>query len=160
ADLSQVRITMANLPDSPGNAAMIFSKLADNNVSVDMIIQSQAKDDNTNDIAFTVSKADLNQALKTLKEVKTEINTAEIIVDENIAKVSIIGAGMIDRPGIASCMFNSLGENNINIKMISTSEIKISCLVDKDRAHDAVRALHSSFNLDQDKEVVKVHGLS
>lgn len=159
ADLSQARITMANLPDSPGNAAMIFSKLADNNISVDMIIQSQAKEDNTNDIAFTVNQLDLNQALKILEEVKTKINTAEIIVDENIAKVSIIGAGMIDRPGIASCMFNSLGENNINIKMISTSEIKISCLVDKDRAHDAVRALHSSFNLDQDKEVVKVYGL-
>jgi aspartate kinase len=158
ADLSQVRIAIVNIPDVPGNAALIFSRLSNENVNVDMIIQSHSGNRKTNDIAFTVNQADVQQALGILEDVKTEIKATEIVVDDNIAKVSIVGAGMIDRPGIAATMFTSLGESGINIKMIATSEIKISCLVDKDRAHDAVRALHSAFHLDQDKEVVKVHG--
>lgn len=149
ADLTQVRVGLLKVPDSPGNAAKIFGELAQNNVSVDMIIQSYEKSDKTNDIAFTVDENDLTQALEILNNVKNEIQAGEILVDKDIAKVSIVGAGMIDRPGIAADMFNAIAEADINLKMISTSEIKISCLVDKDQAHKAVKSIHTKFNLDE-----------
>ena len=151
-DLSQARIVVCDVPDKPGVAAKLFSKLAQENISVDMIIQSYArKVSNTNDIAFTVDKADLHKTIAALESLKTEIGaTGDIEVDENIAKVSIVGAGMIDRPGVASTMFETLAENGINIRMISTSEIKISCLVDKEQAALAVKSLHSVFKLDSD----------
>lgn len=158
ADLTQVRIAILRVKDAPGNAAKIFKELANNNVSVDMIIQSYGQETNTNDIAFTVAESDFEVAIKVLEEVKAEILAQEIVVDNDIAKISIVGAGMIDRPGIASDMFSAIADAGINIKMISTSEIKISCLVDKSKAHDAVRALHTKFNLDQDNEIVKVEG--
>ncbi len=158
ADLSQARIVVCDVPDKPGSAALIFSKLANENISVDMIIQSYArKVSNTNDIAFTIDKSDLTKTLATLESLKSELNCGEIKVDDNIAKVSIVGAGMIDRPGIASTMFETLAENNINIRMISTSEIKISCLVDKDKAQQAVKALHKVFELESE-EVAVVKG--
>ena len=146
-DLSQARIVVCDVPDKPGVAAKLFSRLAQENISVDMIIQSYArKVSNTNDIAFTIDKSDLNKTVKALEALKTEIGaTGEIEVDENIAKVSIVGAGMIDRPGVASAMFETLAEQGINIRMISTSEIKISCLVDKEQAPLAVKALHTVF---------------
>lgn len=148
ADLSQARIVVCDVPDIPGQAAKIFSKLAHENISVDMIIQSYArKVSNTNDIAFTIEAADTDKALETLNQIKTSINCGDILVNSEIAKVSIIGAGMIDRPGIASAMFETLAKLGINIKMISTSEIKISCLVDKADAEKAVRALHEEFRL-------------
>ena len=142
-----------------GVAGKIFSKLAKENISVDMIIQSYArKVSNTNDIAFTIDSADLVKTVEALKVLKTEIGaTGDIQVDENIAKVSIVGAGMIDRPGVASTMFETLAEQGINIRMISTSEIKISCLVDKDDAQQAVKALHSVFGLES-SEVAEVKG--
>lgn len=157
ADLTQVRLAILKVPDLPGVAANVFGKLAQANVSVDMIIQSIHAQNQTNDIAFTVSKAELKEAVKTLEEVKEELGAEQILIDEDIAKVSIVGAGMIDRPGIAADMFAALAEAEINIKMIATSEIKISCLVEKERAHDAVRIIHTKFHLDnQDDEVVKV----
>ena len=124
-----------------------------------MIIQSYArKVSNTNDIAFTIDSADLVKTVEALKVLKAEIGaTGDIQVDENIAKVSIVGAGMIDRPGVASTMFETLAEQGINIRMISTSEIKISCLVDKDDAQQAVKALHSVFGLES-SEVAEVKG--
>ena len=158
ADLSQARIVVCDVPDRPGSAASIFGKLAKENISVDMIIQSYArKVSNTNDIAFTIDKSDLNKTMETLEKMKSELNCGEITVDENIAKVSIVGAGMIDRPGIASTMFETLAEQGINIRMISTSEIKISCLVDKENAPKAVKALHKVFELESD-EVAVVKG--
>ena len=156
ADLTQVRIAILNVPDAPGTAAKIFAELASQSISVDMIIQSYARIDNTNDIAFTVSESDFEQAIAILDRVRFEINASEILIDKDIAKVSIVGAGMIDRPGIASDMFLSLADAGINIKMISTSEIKISCLVNKNKAHDAVRAIHTKFNLDESTETAKV----
>ena len=158
-DLSQARIVVCDVPDKPGVAAKLFSRLAQENISVDMIIQSYArKVSNTNDIAFTIDKSDLNKTVKALEALKTEIGaTGEIEVDENIAKVSIVGAGMIDRPGVASAMFENLAEQGINIRMISTREIKISCLVDKEQAPLAVKALHTVFNLDCD-DVADVKG--
>lgn len=152
ADSSQARIVVCDVPDIPGVAAKIFTKLANDNISVDMIIQSYArKVSNTNDIAFTVDKADLAKTMLALESLKDSIGSS-IQVDENIAKVSIVGAGMIDRPGVASTMFETLAEQGINIRMISTSEIKISCLVDKDQAQKAVKALHSVFELESDIE--------
>jgi len=152
ADLTQVRIAILKVPDAPGTAAKVFTTMANHSISVDMIIQSYAKEDNTNDIAFTVSESDFDQSIKILDQVKKEINASEIQIDKDIAKISIVGAGMIDRPGIAADMFSSLADSGINIKMISTSEIKISCLVKKEDAHNAVRAIHTKFNLDEKTE--------
>lgn len=158
ADLTQLRIVVCDVPDVPGRAAQIFNKLSEANISVDMIIQSYArKIENTNDIAFTIDKADLDKTLKTLDNMKEDIGASRFQVDENIAKVSIVGAGMIDRPGIAAMMFNTLADSDINIKMISTSEIKISCLVDELDANKAIVALHKAFNLECD-EVADVRG--
>lgn len=158
ADTTQTRIVVCDVPDKPGLAANLFTNLANDNISVDMIIQSYAnKTSNTNDIAFTVDSNDLTRTLAVLDKIKNEINANDVKVDDNIAMVSIVGAGMIDRPGIASTMFRTLGELNINIRMISTSEIKISCLVDKDEAQKAVKALHEVFALGCD-EVADVKG--
>ncbi len=151
ADLSQTRIVVCDVPDIPGQAANIFSKLAQDNISVDMIIQSYArKVSNTNDIAFTVDSADTDKTVATLNSLKDTLQCGEIQVDKEIAKVSIVGAGMIDRPGIASTMFDVLARLGVNIKMISTSEIKISCLVNKEDADKAVKALHEEFGLSCD----------
>ncbi|MBO5385636.1 aspartate kinase [bacterium] len=158
ADSSQVRVVVCDVPDTPGAAATLFSSLADENVSVDMIIQSYArKVSNTNDIAFTINKEDLDKATAILKDVQVKLGAADVKIDDDIAKISIIGAGMIDRPGIASTMFKTLAENNINIRMISTSEIKISCLINKEDAQAAVKALHDVFNLGCD-EIADVKG--
>lgn len=151
ADLSQVRVVVCDVPDVPGNAAKLFSALAKENISVDMIIQSYARTlSNTNDIAFTIEKSDLEKTTKVLDKIKIDLNVGNIYVDEDIAKVSIVGAGMVDRPGIAATMFDTIAGIDVNIKMISTSEIKISCLVAKDDATKSLKALHSIFDLDSD----------
>ena len=158
ADLTQLRIVVCDVPDTPGHAAKIFTKLSEANISVDMIIQSYArKIENTNDIAFTIDKGDLDKTLKTLDELKSEIKASRFQVDDKIAKVSIVGAGMIDRPGIAASMFETLAKLGINIKMISTSEIKVSCLVDENDAKRALVALHETYGLGCD-EVAEVKG--
>lgn len=152
ADLSQARVVVCDVPDKPGIAAKLFTRLAKENISVDMIIQSYARKlSNTNDIAFTIDKSDLPKTVSTLEALKDEIEAlGEIQVNDDIAKVSIVGAGMIDRPGVASTMFETLALQGINIRMISTSEIKISCLVNKDEAQKAIKALHEVFELDCD----------
>ena len=158
ADTTQVRIVICDVPDQPGNAGKVFQNLAKSNISVDMIIQSYARHNlNTNDIAFTVDENDLTNTLEILENVKKELNASNIFVDDDIAKVSIVGAGMIDHPGIASSMFNALAKADINIKMISTSEIKISCLVNKSDAKKAIQVLHSTFELGSD-EIAEVKG--
>lgn len=152
SDESQTRIVICDIPDYPGNAAKIFSHLADNDISVDMIIQSYARSgSNTNDVAFTVYNNQLQKAIELLEIAKEELNAQKIHIDEDIAKVSIVGAGMIDRPGIAATMFKALAQKGINIKMIATSEIKISCLVAKKYAKEAVQILHEVFELGCDK---------
>ncbi len=157
-DTSQVRVIICDVQDRPGNAARLFNLLAENNLSVDMIIQSYArKTTNTNDIAFTISKSDLDK-LNSIKEDITEImSSKDMFVDDDIVKVSIVGAGMIDRPGIAAKMFDTLAKENINIKMISTSEIKISCLCEKKYSEAAAVALARAFELDGDK-IAEVKG--
>ncbi len=147
-DMSKVRIVVCDVPDEPGVAAKIFTTLADEHISVDTIIQSYARlHNNTNDIAFTINKTDLPRAMELFDKLNDEIKADKIHIDDNIAKVSIVGAGMIDRPGVAATMFDTLASLNINIKMISTSEVKISCLVDAGVANDALKALHKAFNL-------------
>ena len=158
ADLSQLRVVVCDVQDSPGTAAILFDGLAKENISVDMIIQSYArKAYNTNDIAFTISKNDVDKTREILEKVKSELNYSNVFIDDKIAKISIVGAGMIDRPGIAAKMFRTLADLDINIKMISTSEIKISCLVEQSRANDAVEVLHTVFGLDS-KFVAEVKG--
>ena len=157
ADLSQIRVVITEVPDKPGNAAKIFEMLSKSDISVDMIIQSYGRSDDTNDIAFTVSETDYERTMQIVKEIIKEINASGVLVDEDIAKVSIVGAGMVDRPGIAASMFKALAEKGINIKMISTSEIKISCLVQKNQSKEAIKALHTAFHLDA-KETAVVMG--
>ena len=154
ADSSQVRIVLTHVSDTPGYAAKLFSELADNNISVDMIIQSYARDNGTNDIAFTVNVDDRSKALKVCEKIREELSTGEIFVDDDISKVSIVGAGMVDRPGIAASMFRALADVGINIKMISTSEIKISCLVEKGTEKLAIKTLCKEFNLDSEAAAV------
>lgn len=158
SDLSQLRVVVCDVKDNPGTAAVLFNGLAEQNISVDMIIQSYARKAlNTNDIAFTIDKGDLDKTLEILEKVKAELEFSNVFVDDKIAKISIVGAGMIDRPGIAATMFKTLADLGINIKMISTSEIKISCIVAEDEAKQAVVGLHKIFHLDCD-EIAEVKG--
>ena len=151
ADLSQARIVVCDVPDVPGQAAKLFGKLAQEHISVDMIIQSYARKAlNTNDIAFTIDKGDLDRVKSIIEGLRPQLTFSNIFVDDKIAKISIVGAGMLDRPGIAAKMFKTLASLDINIKMISTSEIKISCIVEQTRANDAVEALHKVFGLDSE----------
>ena len=148
-DTSQVRIVICDIVDEPGNAAKLFNLLADENLSVDMIIQSYARHQkNTNDIAFTIARNDIEKFNKIKDKINGILSASNIYIDEDIVKVSIVGAGMIDRPGIAAKMFDTLAKENINIKMISTSEIKISCLVEKKYSNQAAQALCKVFELD------------
>ena len=158
ADLSQARIVVCDVPDKPGAAAAVFTALADSNISVDMIIQSYAdKVANTNDIAFTICADDVDAALEVLNKLKDKWHFSKVEANTDIAKVSAVGAGMIGRPGIASKMFQALADANINIRMIATSEIKISCLVSKEDTKKAIKVLHDVFELNSD-EIAEVKG--
>jgi len=145
-DKDQVKVTITDVPDRPGIAARIFGALGAGNVNVDMIIQSSAQG-GVNDISFTVNRGDLNKTLDIMEKVKREIGAKELVYDDRVAKVSIVGAGMKSHPGVASEMFSALAEENINIEMISTSEIKISCVIKEKDAEKAVRAIHKKFGL-------------
>jgi len=145
-DKDQVKVTITGVPDRPGIAAKIFGALAQGNVNVDMIIQSSAKE-GINDISFTVSRGDLRKTLEIMERVKREMGAKGLIYDEGVAKVSIVGVGMRSHSGVACEMFSALAEENINIEMISTSEIKISCVIKEKETEKAVRALHRKFRL-------------
>ncbi len=155
-DESQARIAITGVPDKPGIAAAVFETLAKKNISVDMIIQSTSKD-GTNEIAFTVDKDNVEEAKSVSGQIAKDLSAKEVTIDTNIAKVSIVGAGMIGRPGIAATMFKALADSSINIQMISTSEIKVSCVVDIKDGDKAVKAIHKVFELDKiSKEKQKV----
>jgi aspartate kinase len=145
---NEARITVVRVPDKPGIASRIFAPISDANIVVDMIIQNNSADGYT-DVTFTVSKADFKKALKLVKKTAEAIKAQEVLADENIAKVSIVGAGMVSHAGVASKMFTALAKENINIVMISTSEIKISCVVDAKYGELAARVLHQAFGLDK-----------
>lgn len=143
---SESRITLTKVPDKPGIAAKIFTPISSANVVVDMIIQNTRASDLT-DITFTVSKADFAKAIEIVRSVGEEIGCEKVMGDENISKVSLIGLGMRNHTGIASKMFGTLASHGINILMISTSEIKISAIIDEKYTELAVRVLHDTFNL-------------
>ncbi len=150
-DLKQARLAIRHVPDRPGMAAGIFKLLADNNISVDMIIQSQrcrnVNEIMTRDIAFTVAQMDAEAARQVLETVQEATGFGEVVVDDSIAKVSIVGSGMINHPGTAAKMFDALFKEGINIQMIATSEIKVSCLVADADAIKALKAVHEAFEL-------------
>ena len=150
-DGNQARLAIRHVPDRPGMAASIFALLAENNISVDMIIQSQRcrviNNVPTRDIAFTVAQADASAAEKLLLELVETGDVGEILVDTAIAKVSIVGAGMVGQPGVAAQLFTALAEQGINIQMITTSEIKISCVVGEEEGVKALKAIHQVFGL-------------
>ena len=156
-DLKQAQIAIRHVPDRPGMAAKIFRILADLNVSVDMIIQSQRcrliDGIATRDIAFTVAQTDAHEAQSRLQELAPEFGYGEVTVDPSIAKVSIVGTGMLGRPGIAARMFESLAQQQINIQMIATSEIKISCIVSESSAVTALQAVHAAFGLSGNEKI-------
>ena len=145
-DKNVVRITVKGLPDKPGMAYKVFAALADANIDVDMILQVVREDNQTiNDILFTIAKSDMAEAVTLMEKLKKEHGFQAIEAQANVAKVSVVGAGMLGYPGIAAKMFGALAEKNINIAAISTSEISISCLIDADRLSDAVQSIHEQF---------------
>ncbi|KAM3092987.1 aspartate kinase [Phormidesmis sp. 146-35] len=150
-DLKQAQVAVRHVPDRPGMAARIFQLLAQNNISVDMIIQSQrcrvVEGIRTRDIAFTVAQMDGESARTVLEKAASELGCGEIVVDAAIAKVSIVGSNMVGQPGIAAQMFDALYQHKINIQMIATSEIKVSCVVTEDQGVTALRAIHAAFGL-------------
>ena len=145
---AEARVTIIGVPDRPGIASKIFTPISDAHIVVDMIIQNTSADGLT-DLTFTMPKLDLKRALKLVKKTAEDIKAREVLADENIAKVSIVGAGMVSHAGVASKMFNALSQENINILMISTSEIKISCVVEAKYAELAARVLHQAFALER-----------
>jgi aspartate kinase len=146
---NEARITIKKVPDRPGIAAMIFEPLFNSGIVVDMIVQNTSEDGET-DMTFTVPTSDYRKALSLVKKVGEDIGAQEILGDENIAKISIIGVGMRSHAGVAQKMFDALARENINIMMISTSEIKVSCVIDLKYTELAVRVLHTAFGLDND----------
>jgi aspartate kinase len=144
----EARVTLTGVPDQPGIAGRIFGALAEANVNVDMIIQNEpVEPEHGADLSFTVSRDELGRATKSLSELELG---SELQTDERIGKVSIVGAGMRSHPGVAAKVFRTLGQNGINIEMISTSPIKISCVIAADRVPQAVTALHEAFELGAD----------
>ncbi|MCD6385114.1 aspartate kinase [Candidatus Sumerlaeota bacterium] len=147
---NEVKLSILGVPDRPGIAAELFGALADANVVVDMIIQNVAAD-NMNDISFTVGKEDFETALKVTQEVARRLKAKDVIYDKDIAKVSVVGVGMKSHCGVAATMFRALAKQGINIEMISTSEIKISCVIKGEWCDKAVQAVHSEFELELEK---------
>jgi len=148
-DRDQAKITVVRVPDRPGVASRLFSPLADKNIVVDMIIQN-ASIDNFTDLTFTVSKKDLKTAQQIVEDAARDIGAKQVEVDDHVAKVSIIGVGMISHAGVAAKMFDTLSREGINIEMISTSEIKVSCVVKAKYTELAVMALHDAFGLERE----------
>ncbi|MDP9376774.1 MAG: aspartate kinase, partial [Actinomycetota bacterium] len=144
----EARVTLLGVPDTPGAAGRIFSALADANVNVDMIIQNEpVSEGSAADMSFTVPRSDLHSARAALGPVVSEVGIRDVAEEPSMGKVSVVGAGMRSHPGVAAKVFSVLGECGINIEMISTSPIKISCVVHGERVPEAVRALHSAFDL-------------
>jgi len=145
----EAKITLFGLPDHPGVSSLIFSRLAEANVNVDMIVQSRARSTDAANMEFTVGKRDAARAVEIMRGARAEIGYEELAVNEDVSKVSVIGVGMRSHAGVANTMFGALAEKGVNIQVISTSEIKISVLIDAAYTELAVRALHAAYGLDQ-----------
>ncbi len=144
----EAKITLSRVPDRPGVAAAIFGPLADASINVDMIVQNVSQGGDTTDLTFTVTKADLERAVKTLEQSRVKLGYTAILPDSNVVKVSVIGVGMRSHAGVAQRMFQTLAEKGINIQVISTSEIKVSVLIAEEYTELAVRSLHTAYGLD------------
>jgi aspartate kinase len=156
-DGGEAKMTLLGVPDRPGVSALLFESLAQANVNVDMIVQNTSIDGTTY-ISFTLPLGDIATALPILKKVGDEVGAKGVSQDENIVKLSLVGAGMKSSPGIAAKMFRVLADNDVNIEMISTSEIRISVITDSEDVKKAVQVLHTAFGLDADGEAVVYGG--
>ena len=147
-DKNVAKITVLGVPDQPGIAATLFEPLAEEGISVDTIVQN-ASVERITDLTFTVARGDLQAAMEIVQPVVQSIGARGCISDARLGKVSIVGTGMQNHPGYAARMFRTLNDANVNIELITTSEIRITCIVAEDRVEDAVRSLHKAFQLDQ-----------
>ena len=149
-DRDQTKITVVHVPDKPGVAASLFTPLSEHNISVDMIIQNVSAEGFT-DLTFTVSKKEMKEAQKIVDATAKSVGAKKVEVDDDVAKVSIIGVGMVSHSGVAAKMFKTMANESINIMMISTSEIKISSIIKRKYTELAVTALHDAFGLEKKK---------
>jgi aspartate kinase len=147
-DKNEAKITLASVPDKPGAVAAIFAPLADAGINVDMIVQNVAHSTGSTDVTFTVPASDLPRSLDVLGQAKGEIGYDKLVHDTRVAKISVVGVGMRSHAGVASTMFTTLGDRGINIQAITTSEIKVSVLIEEDYTELAVRVLHTAYGLD------------
>ena len=145
----EAKITIVGLPDQPGVAAAVFGQLADHHVNVDMIVQSASSTTKTTDISFSVGRLDIEKAVDIIKKSQEFLEFETIVADPNVSKISVVGTAMRSQPGVAKTMFESLATKGVNIQVISTSEIKISVLIDAEYTELAVRSLHTAFGLDK-----------
>ena len=143
------KVTLQGVKDKPGVASAIFKPLYENNIVVDMIVQNISSDNSKTDVTFTIKRDDLTKTKKLIEQLKNSLDYDKFLSDDKVSKVSIVGAGMITHPGVAYKMFNALSSKNINIQVISTSEIKISVLVDEQNTKEAVQVIHQVFELDK-----------
>jgi aspartate kinase len=150
-DRGQAKLSILRVPDRPGIASQVFGGLAKQNIVVDMIVQNIGRDGST-DISFTLPRADRQRAEGALATVAKEVGASGVAADDRVAKVSIVGVGMRSHSGVAARMFETLSRENINIQMISTSEIAVSCVIEDKYAELAVRALHDAFELAKERE--------
>ncbi len=149
---NDARITLTSVPNTPGVAAEIFGPLAEHEINVDMIVQNVTEDGKSTDLTFTVQKSDLERAVKALEGKKSKLGYKSLVQDANVAKISVIGVGMRSHAGIAQKMFQTLAEKKINILVISTSEIKVSVLINEEYTELALRALHTAYGLDKNSD--------
>ena len=156
-DLSQAKITVIGVPDVPGKAADIFKIVAKSGANVDMIVQNVSATGRT-DISFTLPKTDATLALRALAGEQNEVGFESLVHDDQIGKLSVVGAGMRTHSGVSATLFEALSTAGVNIEMISTSEIRISVVTDIERLDDAVRVIHTAFGLDSDAAEAVVYG--
>jgi aspartate kinase len=147
-DTDVAKVTVIEVPDRPGIASSIFNALAGANISVDTIVQN-ASINNVTDLSFTVSRGDLQKAMKLVEPIAENIGAGECVSDSTLAKISVIGTGMQNTPGYAATMFETLYKKSINIQLITTSEIRITCIISENQAQEAVKALHKAFELEK-----------
>ncbi len=150
-DKNEAKVTLTAVPDKPGTVAAIFSPLADMSINVDMIIQNIAHNSGSTDVTFTVPQAELARTIDALEKAKGDIGFASLIHDTKVAKISVVGVGMRSHAGVASTMFKALADRGINVQAISTSEIKVSVLIEEDYTELAVRVLHTAYGLDAEE---------
>ena len=148
-DLNVVKVMLVDVPDQPGIAHEIFSGLAAKDINVDMIVQTTKQGPKT-DLLFSIGQDDYSLTKKLINGISEKLGITQVLYSERLAKVSIVGAGMMSNPGVAAAMFGILAEHGINIEVISTSEIKVSCLIDAGKVSEAVRAIHDGFNLGEE----------